>query len=106
EVVVFHDYRLKPEIVRGADGRYLTKPTPRIKDLTVAELAAYDIGAPDRSSVYGQQHPDLKNIDGERIPTLAAVLDICNAAKKPFVLQVELKTSWTDRDVGADPIAL
>src|SRR5436190_6076763 len=106
EVVVFHDYRLKPEIVRDANGHYLTRPTPRIKDLTVAELAAYDIGAPDRRSVYGQQHPDLKPIDGERIPTLGAVLEICKTAAKPFLLQVELKTSWTDRDAGADPVAL
>ena len=33
EVVVYHDYRLKPEITRGLDGKFLTRPTPRIKDL-------------------------------------------------------------------------
>ncbi|HEX2591517.1 MAG TPA: glycerophosphodiester phosphodiesterase family protein [Rhizomicrobium sp.] len=106
EVVVFHDYRLKPEIVRDASGNYLGKPSPRIKDLTLAELGAYDIGRHDRSTPYGSRQPELKPIDGERVPTLGAVLEVCKTAKKPFWLQVELKTSWTDRDVGADPLAL
>lgn len=106
EVVVFHDYRLKPEIVRDSAGRYLVKPTPRIKDLTLTELRGYDIGRPDRATPYGSQHRDLKPIDGERIPSLDAILEICKTAAKPFLLQVELKTSWIDRDIGADPAAL
>jgi len=103
EVVVFHDTRLKPEIVRGADGKYLTKPTPLIKDLTLADFAKYDIGRHDASTVYGSRQPEMKPVDGERVPTLAAVLEICNTSKKPFTLQVELKTSWTDREGTADP---
>ncbi len=106
EVVVFHDYKLKPEIVRDASGKFLTKPTPRIKDLTLAELRTYDFGGSDRASAYGKHYPDLKPIDGERIPTLGQIVEICKTAKKPFTLQVELKTSWIDRDVGADPAAL
>src|SRR5205085_12692618 len=43
-VVVFHDDRLKPEIVRDANGAWLDKPGPLIKDLTLAELQSYDIG--------------------------------------------------------------
>jgi glycerophosphoryl diester phosphodiesterase len=45
-------------------------------------------------------------IDGERIPTLAEVLAVTGQAKTPFTLQVELKTSFTDRSLSADPIAL
>jgi len=106
EVVVFHDYRLKPEIVRDSSGRHIAKPTPRIKDLTLAELRSYDIGRHDVSTPYGSRQPDLKAIDGERIPTLGEVLEICNTSAKPFWLQVELKTSWIERDVGPDPVAL
>ena len=47
EVVVFHDYRLKPEICRDGNGRWLAAPTPRIKDLSLAELRRYDIGRAD-----------------------------------------------------------
>lgn len=106
EVVVYHDYRLKPEITRGPDGKFLTRPTPRIKDLTLAELRAFDIGRCDPASDYARAHPDVSAVDGERIPTLAQVVAIARTAAKPFHLFVELKTSFADRDVSADPIAL
>jgi glycerophosphoryl diester phosphodiesterase len=105
EVVVFHDFRLKPEICRLGNA-WIVKPTPRIKDLTLAELRAYDVGRLDPASDYGKSHPHTMPIDGEKIPTLAEVLDVTSQAKKPFMLQVELKTSFVDREVSADPIAL
>lgn len=106
EVVVFHDYRLKPEICRGADGKYLTRPTPRIKDLTLAQLREFDVGRCDPASAYAEVHPDVRGLDGERIPTLADVIAIAKTARKPFRLFVELKTSFSDRDLSADPAAL
>ncbi len=106
EVVVYHDYRLKPEITRGQDGAYVVRPAPRIKDLTLQELCAFDIGRCDPASEYGRSHPDVKAVDGERIPTLAAVVDIARQSPGPFTLFVELKTSFVDRDLSADPVAL
>src|SRR5665213_2887773 len=106
EVIVYHDYRLKPEITRSADGRWLTKPTPRIKDLTLAELHAYDIGRCDPASAYARDHADVTPRDGESIPTLAEVVGAAKEAKQDFWLQVELKTSFSNRDEGPDPIAL
>ena len=106
EVVVFHDYRLKPEICRGADGRFLARPTPRIKDLTRAELRGYDVGRADPASAYATAHPALAAVDGERIPTLGEVIAVAKTASKPFTLMVELKTSFVDRDLSADPLAL
>jgi glycerophosphoryl diester phosphodiesterase len=105
EVVVFHDFRLKPEICR-LGGKWLRKPTARIKDLTLHELRAFDVGRLDPASDYGGAHPHTMPIDGETIPTLAEVLAIAAAAKAPFYLQVELKTSFADREVSADPVAL
>jgi glycerophosphoryl diester phosphodiesterase len=106
EVVVFHDYRLKPEICRDAGGRWLVRPTPRIKDLTLAELRAFDIGRPDPASDYARAHPLLKPVDGERIPSLGEVIEVAKTGAKPFWLFVELKTSLSDRDLSADPKAL
>lgn len=103
EVIVFHDYRLKPEICRGVDGKWLTKPTPRIKDLTLAELRGYDIGRPDPASDYARAHSDLQASDGERIPLLSEVIEIAKRAPKPFRLFIELKTSFADRAVSAAP---
>jgi glycerophosphoryl diester phosphodiesterase len=105
EVVVYHDYRLKPEITR-LDGAWLTRPTPRIKDLVLGELEAFDVGRCDPKSKYAASHPGVRAVEGERIPTLAAVVEIAKTATKDFWLQVELKTSFANRDDGPDPIAL
>jgi glycerophosphoryl diester phosphodiesterase len=106
EVIVFHDYRLKPETCRDATGAWLKKPTPRIKDLTLAELRSFDIGRADPASDYARAHPSVQWRDGERIPTLAEVIEVAKTAAKPFRLFVELKTSFANRDLSADPQAL
>jgi glycerophosphoryl diester phosphodiesterase len=103
QVVVFHDYRLKPEICRDEHGAWLVRPTPRIKDLTLEELRRFDIGRPDPATPYARQHPLLEPADRERIPTLAQVIDVTKTAAKPFHLFVELKTSFADRNLSADP---
>jgi len=51
EVIVFHDYLLKPELCRNARGRWLAKPAPRIKDLAFVELRSFDIGQIGRAHV-------------------------------------------------------
>jgi glycerophosphoryl diester phosphodiesterase len=106
ELIVFHDYRLKPEICRGEDGKWITKPAPRIKDLSLAELRAFDIGRADPASDYAREHPLVAPSDGERIPTLEEVIGVVKGAPKPFKLFVELKTSFSDRAQSADPVAL
>lgn len=105
EVVVFHDFKLKPEICR-LDGAWIKKPTPLIKELTLAELKRYDIGRHDPASDYARARPHSMPVDGETIPTLAEVLAVTSAAMKPFKLQAELKTSFFDRKVSSDPVAL
>jgi glycerophosphoryl diester phosphodiesterase len=106
EVVVFHDFRLKPEICRGPDGQWIRKPTPRIKDLLLAELKRYDVGRLEPMTGYAAAFPALTPCDGEHIPTLAQVVEVVAQRTKPFLLQVELKSSFSDRDLSADPIAL
>jgi glycerophosphoryl diester phosphodiesterase len=105
EVIVFHDFKLKPEICR-LNGAWIKKPTALIKELTLAELKRYDIGRHDPASDYAKARPHAMPVDGETIPTLAEVLAVTSAAKKPFKLQVELKTSFFDRNVSSDPVAL
>ncbi len=106
EVIVFHDYRLKPEICRNAEGNWLTRPAARIKDLTFAELRSYDIGRADPGSEYARNHPCLLPVEGERIPLLSEVIAVAKMAEKPFKLFVELKTSFSDRSASAQPEAL
>lgn len=102
-VVVFHDNRLKPEICRGEDGRWLAEKGPAIVDLTLAEIETYDVGRSQEGSDYACAHPDIVPSDGERIPLLAEVVEIVRRAPKPFHLFVELKTSFSDRSLSAPP---
>ncbi len=106
EVVVFHDHRLKPDICRDRKGEWLLTPTPKIVDLTLAELRSYDVGRARPGSKYAAAHPDLAPVDGERIPLLSDVIEIAQRAAKPFFLFVELKTSFADRSLSAPPEAL
>jgi glycerophosphoryl diester phosphodiesterase len=106
QLIVFHDNRLKPEICRGADGKYLVRPTPKVMDLTLAQLETYEIGHPDPASDYAKEHPDLVPSDAERIPLLAEVIELAKLSPKPFHLMVELKTSFADRSLSASPEAV
>jgi len=106
EPIVFHDFRLKPEICRGPDGRWIQPPTPRVKDLLVSELRQYDVGRLDPESRYAASFPSVQPVDGERIPTLKEVIALVRQRPRPFLLQVELKSSFSDRELSSDPIAL
>ncbi len=106
EVVVFHDNRLKPEICRDASGEWLMRPTPKIVDLTLAELKTYDVGRLKPGTDYARAHPDQVPVNGERIPLLSETIAVVRRAPKPFYLFVELKTSFTERSLTAAPEAL
>lgn len=104
--VVFHDETLKAEIVRGADGRWIAPPGPALKDLTFAELQAFDVGRLKPGTPYAARHPRQEPRDGERIPSLADVIALAKAASRDFQLWIELKTDLLRPERGADPVAL
>jgi glycerophosphoryl diester phosphodiesterase len=99
--VVHHDFCLNPALTR-AQGRWLKGETPWIKDLTFAQLQAFDLGRADPLSDYARAHPALMPMEDVRIPSFAEV----TALKSPgrFTLLVELKSS--DDPGSADPVAL
>jgi glycerophosphoryl diester phosphodiesterase len=101
EVVVHHDFRLMAGMARR-DGAWLTAPGPRIKDLTLSQLRAFDIGRPMPGNAYVGKHPLLQAVDGATVPTLKQVLDL--TVSRPFTLMVELKCDLSDD--SADPAAL
>lgn len=70
-VVLSHEPRLNPDLVRGPDGRWLDSIGPTIHSLTLDSLRGYDIGRLNPATRYGQQFPAQKPADGERFPTLA-----------------------------------
>lgn len=105
-VVVAHDFCLHPDLTRDETGRWLECPTPRIRDLTLAELRSFDVGRPRPGSDYSRKHPQLIPSDGEHIPLLADVVELARASPTPFWLFVELKTSLADPSLAAPPAEL
>ena len=90
--VVHHDFRLNPAMTRHAGG-WLKGETPCIKDLSYAALQAYDIGRADPASAYARAHHRMVPAEGERIPSLEAVVARAKKSRSSFILFVELKTS-------------
>lgn len=72
--VVHHDPALNPNTTRGPDGAWLEVTGPLIRDLTLAELAAYDVGRLRPGSAYAAAYASQAPHDGARIPTLDALL--------------------------------
>jgi Glycerophosphoryl diester phosphodiesterase len=103
DVVVHHDLHLKPALTRSGDGSWIDVPGPRIKDLTLEELQKFDVGRAHPDSDYAHSHTSVQWRDGERIPLLADVVAVAKTASSPFRLFVELKTSFANREEGADP---
>ena len=69
-LVLSHEPRLNPDLVRVPDGKWLAGVGPTIRSLTLAELKTYDIGRLNHATKYGQQFPAQQPSDGERFPTL------------------------------------
>jgi len=102
-VVVFHDFRLKPDICRREDGAWLTDPAPRIVESSLAQLETVALGRVRPRSAYARAHPLLEETDDERIPLLGEVVELARHAQKPFSLFVELKSSFSDPGLSAPP---
>ena len=105
-VVVFHDDALKPEIVRDADGRWLSEAGPLLKDLSYPALQTYDVGRHNPATRYGSQHPEQVPQDGERIPRLADVISLIRRAGGNERIWIELKTNFMDRSQTSSPEAM
>jgi len=95
EVVVHHDFALKPETTRNADGKWIEGSSgPLIKDLTLAEVKTYDVGRLKPYTLYSRRYPDQQPADGERIPMLGEVLSLLrNGGHDKTKLWIEIKTS-------------
>jgi glycerophosphoryl diester phosphodiesterase len=69
--VLHHDPRLNADLTRDANGVWLVAPGPLLKDLTLAQLRAYDLGRAKPGSNMANNFPQQQPRDGEQVPTLA-----------------------------------
>jgi len=108
-LVVFHDFRLKPELCRDSDGRWLrrgAKRLPSIRALTLAELQSFDVGRPKPGTLYARPHRHLSPHDGERMPSLHDVIAQVRTIDPDFRLFIEIKTSLRNPSLSARPEAV
>ena len=105
-VVVSHEPRLNPNLARDASGRWVDPPGPAIRQLTLAELQAYDVGRLRPDSRYGQGFPQQRPVDGERIPQLAAVFEQARRNGDLAIrFNIETKLSPLEPDLAPAPEA-
>lgn len=69
--VLHHDPRLNGDLTRDASGAWITAPGLLLKDLTLAQLRAYDLGRARPGSTMANNFPQQQPHDGEQVPTLA-----------------------------------
>jgi glycerophosphoryl diester phosphodiesterase len=94
KIVVHHDYTLKPEIARTPDGEWLSRTGPAVKDLSIEQVKAYDVGRLKPNTRYSRRYPEQQPVDGERIPTLSEVIALMNGdCDRNTQLWVEIKTN-------------
>lgn len=100
-LVLSHEPRLNPDLVRGPDGKWLEGVGPTIHSLTLAELKTYDIGRLNPATKYGQQFPAQTAHDGERFPTLAELYAMAGPGVR---FNIETKIDPTRPDETVDPV--
>jgi glycerophosphoryl diester phosphodiesterase len=105
KIVVYHDFRLKPEITRTPNGNWLEHWTRlAIKELSLAELKTYDVGRLKPFTRYSRRYPKQQPADGERIPTLQEViLSLKSSSDEKTELWIEIKTSPEKPDMTPPP---
>jgi glycerophosphoryl diester phosphodiesterase len=107
-VVVCHDRRLNPDIVRGPDGRWLGARGRTIHELTFRELARFDVGRIRPGSDYSRRFPDQRRLDNVRIPRLDEVFELARHARNAqvrFNIETKISPLAPEETVGAEEFA-
>jgi glycerophosphoryl diester phosphodiesterase len=103
-VVLSHDSRLNPDLVRDTDGGWIEPPGPRLMALTLDELKRFDIGRLNPETKYGKRLPDQKPVDGERFPTLAELYGL-GGKQQRYSLETKVNPTLPDETVPAELFA-
>ena len=104
-VVISHDTSLNPDHTRDAQGQWLAAKGPTIRSLTLAQLQRYDVGRIRAESEYGKQFAKQQAVDGQRIPTLAALFEQARASKVRFNIETKVDPTLPDETAAPDAVA-
>lgn len=99
-----HDRRLNPDLVRDASGRFIDPPGPAVNALSAAQLQTYDVGRLRPGSRYATEFAQQRPHDGARMPRLADVLRLVRERGDARVqLAIELKSSPLEPELTPPP---
>ena len=91
--VITHDYQLSASLTRDYNGKWIEGNSPKISELTLAELKQFDVGGLDSLSIYGANYPEQEFLSGIRIPKLSELLDLaCLPKGQNLYLLMEIKS--------------
>ena len=101
--VIHHDEHLNPLTARNIHGVWLAAPTPRIRDLTVADLVGINVGRIQPKTPYAAQFPDQTPREWEAIPRLADLFELVKKrgdTQVRFNIETKLTPDRPDDTVG------
>jgi glycerophosphoryl diester phosphodiesterase len=105
-LVVAHDPRLNPNFTRDAAGQWIAAPGPALNALTLAELRRFDVGRLKPGTAYANGLAEQRAVDGEAIPTLAALFEQVTAWGAHHVrFNIETKLTPTEPALTPAPEA-
>ncbi len=104
-VVLSHDPVLNPDLARGPDGQWIGEPLV-IRQLTHAQLQAFDVGRLRPGSAYARTFANQQPIDGTRIPTLESVFELVKrlgAGHVQFDIETKMDLRTPDNTLAPEP---
>jgi glycerophosphoryl diester phosphodiesterase len=102
-IVVTHDPRLNPDLVRDASGVFVRGPGPSIRSLSFGEVQTFDVGRLNPAGKYASQWPEQTPVDGSRMPRLADVFALAARTAPTVRFNIETKLSPLKPDETVDP---
>ena len=94
--VIIHDACLNQDITQGADGAFLSAPTPQIMNLGDIALASFKVGRIRPGSAYARRYPHRAQLPGVRVPALAA---LCAVLQRKAAHNV-----WLGLEIKSGPV--
>ena len=107
QLVIYHDLRLKSNITRDSNGKWIKKIGPPIRSLTLKQLKQYKLGQINKKTPYGLKFRKQDALPDQTIPTLDELIehfDKLNLNSK--ILNIEIKHSPQQPDLCPKPTTL
>ena len=102
--VLFHDYRLNPDLVKDSSGNWITDKKMKLRDLTYEEISKYTIESVKPDTKYAKRFKNQQSAKGEKIPKLTEFFQLVTEDKyKDAFLNLEIKSTLTQENVTPNP---